>query len=254
MRITSFFSSTQNFRIDRKVDRLYPNKLAELSALLTSGALAHSPAGWVTLNTLNAYTGPAVPGNFDSQSQTVVDCKPFTHQTVPLKLDDQLLQAIVAIDDRNRRRFQIGSHAVRGRKELVIRLTPPAPRWIGATPPQSSTTYIPPSTLRPTSPYAAYFCVPHMIKVLTTAGINPRRRGHNAPEYILKLHPLSSLTSPDLETLFRSSRLRGKSEALLVVDLSASLSSGTNWEVDADGMYCSNDVPVPPAHLHSRLH
>ena len=252
------FSSTQTFRIDRKVDRLY-TKLAELSALLSSGELAHSPAGWVTLNTLNAYTGRAVPGNFDPQSQTVVDFKPFTHSHTPnysthtpLKLDDQLLQAIVAIDDRNRRRFQIGSHAVRGRKELVIRLTPSAPRSaVGATPPQSSTTYIPPPTLRPASPYAVYFCLPHMIKVLTTAGINPRRRGHNAPDYILKLHPLSSLTSPALETLFRSSRLRGKCEALLVVDLSASLSSSTNWEVDADGMYCSNDVPLPPAHLHS---
>ena len=205
------------------------------------------------MNTLNAYTGRAVPGNFDPQSQTVVDFKPFTltHQTTPLKLDDQLLQAIVAIDDKNRRRFQIGSHAVRGRKELVIRLTPSAPRSaVGATPPQSSTTYIPPPTLRPTSPYAVYFCLPHMIKVLTTAG-NPRRRGHNAPDYILKLHPLSSLTPPALATLFRSSRLRGKCEALLVVDLSASLSSGTTWEVDADGMYCSNDVPLPPSHLHS---
>ena len=176
------FSSTQAFRIERKVDRLYP-KLAELSALLSSGELAHSPAGWVTLNTLNAYTGRAVPGNFDPQSQTVVDSKPFTltHQSTPLKLDDQLLQAIVAIDDKNRQRFQIGSHSVSGRKELVIRLTPSAPRsWIGAAPPQSSATYIPPSTLRPTSPYAAYFCLPHMIQVLTKAGINPRRRGHNA--------------------------------------------------------------------------
>ena len=194
------FSSTQTFRIDRKVDRLYP-KLAELSALLSSGELAHSPAGWVTLNTLNAYTGPAVPGNFDPQSQTVVDCKPFTltHQTVPLKLDDQLLQAIVAIDDRNRRRFQIGSHAVRGRKELVIRLTPSAPRSaVGATPPQSSTTYIPPPTLRPTSPYAVYSYVPHMIKVLTTAGINSRRRGYNAQStssnFTLSAHsPLQTL-------------------------------------------------------------
>ena len=61
------FSSTQAFRIERKVDRLYP-KLAKLSALLSSGELAHSPAGWVTLNTLNAYTGRAVPGNFDPQS------------------------------------------------------------------------------------------------------------------------------------------------------------------------------------------
>ena len=106
--ITSFSSSTQAFRIERKVDRLFP-KLAELSALLCSGELAHSPAGWVTLNTLNAYTGRAVPGNFDPQSQTVVDSKPFTltHQSTPLKLDDHLLQAIVAIDDKNRRRFQI---------------------------------------------------------------------------------------------------------------------------------------------------
>ena len=183
-----------------------------------------------------------------------MDSKPFTltHQSTPLKLDDQLLQAIVAIDDKNRRRFQIGSHSVSGRKELVIRLTPSAPRsWIGAAPPQSSPTYIPPPTLRPTSPYAAYFCLPHMIKVLTAAGINPRRRGHNAPEYILKLHPFSSLTPPTLVTLFRTSRLRGKCEALLVVDLSASVSSGTTWEVDADGMYCSNDVPLPPSHLHS---
>ena len=247
------FSSTQAFRIERKVDRLFP-KLAELSALLSSGELAHSPAGWVTLNTLNAYTGRAVPGNFDPQSQTVVDSKPFTltHQSTPLKLDDHLLQAIVAIDDKQRRRFQIGSHSVSGRKELVIRLTPPVPRsWIGAALPQSSPTYIPPPTLRPTSPYAAYFCLPHMIQVLTKAGINPRRRGHNAPEYILKLHPFSSLTPPTLVTLFRTSRLRGKCEALLVVDLSASVSSGTTWEVDEHGMYCSNDVPLPPSHLHS---
>ena len=183
-----------------------------------------------------------------------MDSKPFTltHQSTPLKLDDHLLQAIVAIDDKQRRRFQIGSHSVSGRKELVIRLTPPVPRsWIGAALPQSSPTYIPPPTLRPTSPYAAYFCLPHMIQVLTKAGINPRRRGHNAPEYILKLHPFSSLTPPTLVTLFRTSRLRGKCEALLVVDLSASVSSGTTWEVDEHGMYCSNDVPLPPSHLHS---
>ena len=90
-----------------------------------------------------------------------------------------------------------------------------------------------------------------MIQVLTKAGINPRRRGHNAPEYILKLHPFSSLTLPNLVTLFRTSRLRGKCEALLVVDLSVSVSSGTTWEVDEHGMYCSNDVPLPPSHLHS---
>ena len=90
-----------------------------------------------------------------------------------------------------------------------------------------------------------------MIRVLTTAGINPRRRGHSPTSYILKLHPLNTLTQSALETLFRSSRLRGKCDALLVVDLSASLAAGTHWEVDADGMYCSNDVPIQPAYLHS---
>ena len=142
------------------------------------------------------------------------------------------------------------THSVSGRKELVIRLTPPVPRsWIGAALPQSSPTYIPPPTLRPTSPYAAYFCLPHMIQVLTKAGINPRRRRHNAPEYILKLHPFSSLTPPTLVTLFRTSRLRGKCEALLVVDLSASVSSGTTWEVECTApMMCHYHLPThtPP--------
>ena len=244
------FSSTQAFRIDRKVDRLY-TKLAELSALLSSGELAHSPAGWVTLNTLNAYTGRAVPGNFDPQSQTVVDFEPFTltHQTTPLKLDDQLLQAIVAIDDK-----------IGGVSKSAVTPSVDVKNWSYASHPQHLVVRLALlllNLLQPTSPLphcdlplrTLYISAPHMIKVLTTAGINPRRRGHNAPDYILKLHPLSSLTSPALATLFRSSRLRGKCEAFLVVDLSASLSSGTTWEVDADGMYCSNDVPLPPAHL-----
>ena len=79
-----------------------------------------------------------------------------------------------------------------------------------------------------------------MIKILTAAGINPRRRGHNPTNYILRLHPLNTLAMPDLETLFHSSRLRGKCASLIVVDLTASLASGASWDVDADGMYCSN--------------
>ena len=153
------FSSTQTFRLDKKIDKLY-TKLAELSALLSSGELAHSKAGWVTLNTLNAYTGPAVPGNFDPQSQSVVDSKPFTltHQSFPLKLDDHLLQAIVAIDEKSRRRFQLGSHAAARRKELVIRLTPQIPRsTIGSTPPPVSATSAPAPILRPTSPLPTRF-------------------------------------------------------------------------------------------------
>ena len=190
------FSSNQTFRLEKKVDKLFP-KLAELSALLASGELDHSPAGWVSLNTLNAYTGPAVPGNFDPQTQTAVDTKPFTltHPSAPLKLDDQLLQIIVAIDDKSgHRRFQVGSHAVGGRKELVLRLRPVPPRTaIGAASSPPAATYVPAPSLKPTAPFAVYFCSPTMIKVLTSAGINPRRRSTYLGTYVLKLHPLSDL-------------------------------------------------------------
>ena len=154
------FSSTQTSRLEKKVDQLFP-KLAELSSLLASGELAHSPAGWVTLNTLNAHTGPAVPGNFNPRTQTVVDAKPYTltHQSVPLKLDDQLLQNIIAIDDKTgRRRFQVGIHPVGGRKELVLRLRPvPAHTSTGSVSSPPAATYVPTPSLRPTAPFAVYF-------------------------------------------------------------------------------------------------
>ena len=164
------FSSTQTSRLEKKVDQLFP-KLAELSSLLASGELAHSPAGWVTLNTLNAYTGPAVPGNYNPRTQTVVASKPYTltHQSVPLRLDDQLLQNIIAIGDKTgRRRFQVGIHSVGGRKELVLRLRPvPARTSTGSVPSPPAATYVPTPSLRPTAPFAVYFCSPAMIKVLT---------------------------------------------------------------------------------------
>ena len=248
------FSSTQTFRLEKKVDKLFP-KLAELSSLLASGELAHSPAGWVTLNTLNAYTGPAVPGNFDSRTQTVVDAKPFTltHQSVPLRLDDQLLQNIIAIDDKTgRRRFQVGTHSVGGRKELVLRLRPvPARTATGSVSSPPAATYVPTPSLRPTAPFAVYFCSPTMIKVLTSAGINPRRRSTSLGPYVLKLHPLSDIKDSSLSHIFHSSRLRGKSAAMLIVNISTSLAAGVRWDVADDGMYCSNDVPVQPSYLHS---
>ena len=248
------FTSTQTSRLEKKVDELFP-KLAELCSLLASGELAHSPAGWVTLNTLKAYTGPAVPGNFNPRTQTVIASKPYTltHQSVPLRLDEQLLQNIIAIDDKTgRRRFQVGVHAVGGRKELVIRLRPtPARTSTGFAPSPPAATYVPSPSLRPTAPFAVYFCSPTMIKVLTSAGINPRRRGTPLGPYILKLHPLSDLTDSSLSHTFGSSRLRGKSGAMLIVNISTSLAAGVRWDVDDNGMYCTNDVPLQPSYLHS---
>ena len=248
------FSSTQTSRLEKKVDELFP-KLAELCSLLASGELAHSPAGWVTLNTLKAYTGPAVPGNFNPRTQTVVASKPYTltHQSVPLRLDEQLLQNIIAIDDKTgRRRFQVGVHAVGGRKELALRLRPvPARTSTGSVPSPPAATYVPTPSLRPTAPFAVYFCSPTMIKLLTSAGINPRRRGTPLGPYILKLHPLSDLKDSSLSHTFGSSRLRGKSGAMLIVNISTSLAAGVRWDVADNGMYCTNDVPLQPSYLHS---
>ena len=90
-----------------------------------------------------------------------------------------------------------------------------------------------------------------MIKVLTSAGINPRRRSTSLGPYVLKLHPLSDLNDSSLSHIFHSSRLRGKSAAMLIVNISTSLAAGVRWDVADDGMYCTNDVPLQPSYLHS---
>ena len=90
-----------------------------------------------------------------------------------------------------------------------------------------------------------------MIKVLTSAGINPRRRSTSLGPYVLKLHPLSDTKDSSLSHIFHTSRLRGRSAAMLIVDISTSLAAGARWDVAEDGMYCSNDVPVQPSYLHS---
>ena len=69
--------------------------------------------------------------------------------------------------------------------------------------------------------------------------------------YVLKLHPLSDIKDSSLSHIFHSSRLRGKSAAMLIVNISTSLAAGVRWDVADDGMYCSNDVPIQPSYLHS---
>ena len=139
-----------------------------------------------------------------------------------------------------------------GRKELVLRLRPVPPRTaIGAVSSPPAATYVPTPSLKPTAPFAVYFCSPTMIKVLTSAGINPRRRSTSLGPYVLKLHPLSDTTDSSLSHIFHTSRLRGRSNAMLIVDISTSLAAGARWDVAEDGMYCSNDVPVQPSYLHS---
>ena len=142
-------------------------------------------------------------------------------------------------------------HAVGRRKELVIRLRPvPARTSTGSAPSPPAATHVPTPSLRPTAPFAVYFCSPTMIKVLTSAGINPRRRGTPLGRYILKLHPLSDLKDSSLSHTFGSSRLRGKSGAMLIVNISTSLAAGVR-DVADNGMYCTNDVPLQPSYLHS---
>ena len=90
-----------------------------------------------------------------------------------------------------------------------------------------------------------------MIKVFTSAGINPRRRSTSLGPYVLKLHPLSDTTDSSLSHIFQTSRLKGRSTAMIIVDIATSLAAGAWWDVAEDGMYCSNDVPVQPSSLHS---
>ena len=69
-----------------------------------------------------------------------------------------------------------------------------------------------------------------MIKVLTNAGINPRRRSTHPGTFVLKLHPLNDLEDSSLANIFYTSRLRGKSDAMLLVN-STSLAAGAPLQV-----------------------
>ena len=83
-----------------------------------------------------------------------------------------------------------------------------------------------------------------MLRVLTREGIRPKRKSPYGSSSLLKVQPT------DTWGPIGTSQLRGRSGACLLIDMHASLESGTQWIQHAsDGCYGTDQVPLTPQFL-----
>ena len=116
---------------------------------------------------------------------------------------------------------------------------PPPPNWSSGF---TSSRDIP-LTLEQAEPYAIYFFQSSMLRVLTREGIRPKRKPYGSSS-LLKIQPT------DTWGPVGTSQLRGRSDACLLIDMHASLESGTQWIQHAsDGCYGTDQVPLTPQFL-----
>ena len=231
------------------VDKLYL-KIAHLAALLSEAQdLPKSPKGWIKCAALYAYNGPSIPGNFDTHTGEIVNTNTFTltSQGLTQALTDDFIRGIVAKDNlRGRNRFQLGMFApgkTSTSSQLVIRLTPPPSLGVSAASSAALSQDIP-LTLEQADPYAIYFFQSSMLRVLTREGIRPKRKSPHGKSSRLKVQPT------DHWGPVSTSQLRGRSDACLLIDMHASIQSGTQWIQHAnDGCYGTDQVPLTPQFL-----
>ena len=224
-------------------------KTAHLAALLSEAQdLPKSPKGWIKCSALCAYNGPSIPGNFDTHTGEIINTNTFTlsSQGLTQALTDEFICGMVSKDNiRGRNRFQLCRFApgkTSTSSQLVIRLTP-LPHGASAVPSTTSSRDIP-LTLEQAEPYAIYFFQSSMLRVLTREGIRPKRKSPYGSSSLLKVQPT------DTWGPVGTSQLRGRSDACLLIDMHASLESGTQWIQHAsDGCYGTDQVPLTPQFL-----
>ena len=159
--------------------------VANLASLLaTADDLPNSPKGWIKVAILPTYAGKGVPGNFDTNTQEIVRNGVLTVASygVHKPLNENLIAALVAFDNRKRRmRFDLG-HFTPGRSQsaqLVIRLsstTVPHPVGSPGHPSDTSPSALAPLLPNHALPYAIYFCPAQARQVILRDGIRPKRK------------------------------------------------------------------------------
>ena len=172
----------------------------------------------------------------DTHTGEIINTNTFTlsSQGLTQALTDEFICGMVSKDNiRGRNRFQLGRFApgkTSASSQLVIRLTP-LPHGASAVPSTTSSRDIP-LTLEQAEPYAIYFFQSSMLRVLTREGIRPKRKSPYGSSSLLKVQPT------DTWGPIATSQLRGRSDACLLIDMHASLESGTQWIQHAsDGCY-----------------
>ena len=233
------------------VDNLFA-KISQLAVLLFEAQdLARSPAGWIKTSALMAYNGPSIPGNFDTHTGEIVNTSTFLLKTYNLSqpLTDEFFKGLVSKDNlRGPKRFLLGLYApgkTTNSTQLVIRLTSvPAPDPTAGAASASSLRTSRPLTLDEAEPYGVYFFQSSMLRVLTREGIRPKRKSQQSRSSLLKVQPTDNLGP------IGSSQLRGRSDACFLINMHASLKSGTEWIIHtSDSCYGTDQIPITPQFL-----
>ena len=157
-------------------------KIDHLVSLLTQADdIPRSRQGWVHLSDLKRYDGPAVPGNQDPHTNTILYNRPFTlsrgGSSTPL--DDAALFNLVAFDNRRRKyRLTLGEYRGPTRNQLVIALSSDLPRpLLDRAAPAAHRRSVPspsaPLTVSNIPPFGVYFCRKPTLTALRRDGIHP---------------------------------------------------------------------------------
>ena len=210
---------------------------------------SRSPAGWIKCSSLIAYNGTSIPGNFDTHTGEVVDTNTFVLKCYGLTqpLTDEFIKGLVSKDNlRGKKRFLLGLYApgkTLNSTQLVIRLTP-IPALGSAIGAAAAPSRDRPLTLEDADAFGVYFFQSSMLRVLTREGIPPKRKSPHGKSSLLKVLPTDTCGP------IGSSQLRGRSDACLLIDMHASIRSGTQWIVHAsDGCYGTDQIPLTPQFL-----
>ena len=156
-------------------------KLDHLVSLLTlADDLPPSSHGWIHLSALKRYDGPAVPGNQDLHTNTILHNRTFSlsRSGSAISLDAAALYTMVAFDHRRRKhRLSLGEYQGPTKSQLVLALSSTLPRQLldcSSIPSQrrSAPSSPTPLTLSNITAFRVYFCRKSTLTALRRDGIH----------------------------------------------------------------------------------
>ena len=240
-------------------------KIDHLVSLLTQADdIPRSRQGWIHLSALKRYDGPAVPGNQDPHTNTILYNRPFTlsrgGSSTPL--DDAALFNLVAFDNRRRKyRLTLGEYRGPTRNQLVIALSSDLPRpMLDRAAPAAHRRSMPspsaPLTVSNIPPFGVYFCRKPTLTALRRDGIHPTAQSSRQGNPLNIALKLQASRHSEMSDLVYHSPLNQQRLGLYVfINLPATLEAGFTWFMldSQKGIIGTPKVPLPASFFHSAM-
>ena len=240
-------------------------KLDHLVSLLTlADDLPRSRQGWIHLSALKRYDGPAVPGNQDPHTNTILHNRTFSlsRSGSAIPLDAAALYNMVAFDHRRRKhRLTPGEHQGPTKSQLVLALSSDLPRQLldRSSPPsqrRSAPSPTTPLTLSNIPPFGVYFCRKPTLTALRRDGIHPTSQSSRQGNPLNISLKLQAALHPEMsDTTYYSPLNQQRHGLYLFVNLPATLEAGFTWYMldSQKGILGTPKVPLPASFFHCAL-